>query len=502
MMSAHPLTSSTPRDASSIFKNLPAAPIARQEPIDDTRHGITRCDNYAWMRAENWKEVLKNPSSLHPKIRRHLEEENAYTQAAMADTTELQRTLISEMLDRIKGDSPVPMKDGPFAYGKYYVENAEHPRYFRIPRDGAVGGSATRQILLDGDKEAQGKAHFRIVSFQHSSDHSWALWGYDDTGSECATLRIRNLSTGDDLDDVIANTNGRGIWAPDAQSFFYTMQNQNHRASKIYHHVIGTPQAEDRLLYEETSPGFFVAVSGSLLNDFIYIDIEDHETSECRIISTRELTGDPKQVAARVKGVQYSLTEGGDVFFVLTNADGAKDFKIMEAPVDAPYSENWRELVPHRPGRPILRHIAFSGHLVWLQRNNGLPEIVVLDRHTHQEHAITFPEEAYSLALSSATEYNTDVIRFTYSSMRTPKQLIDYNMYTRERTLLKTQDLSSGYVPEDYMTRRVFAPTTPDGPQVPITLLYHKNTPLDGWTLRGVVRATLVDGVVVHGELP
>ena len=468
--------SSTPRDVSSNFKNLPTAPIAHKEPDDDTRHGITRCDNYAWMRAKNWQEVLSNPASLDPKIRRHLEEENAYTQAAMADTSELQRNLFSEMLDRIKRDSPVPMKNGPFAYGKYYLENAEHPRYFRIPRDGAMGDSMIRHILLDGDEEAEGKAYFRIVSFQCSSDHTRGLWGYDDNASEHFTLRVRNLSTGEDLDDVITNTNGDGTWAPDGQSFFYA----NHLTSKIYHHVIGNPQAEDRLIYEAANPSFFVSVNGSLLHDFIYIDTHDQETTECRIISTKELAAVPKLVAPGVTGIQYWLTEGSNVFFVLTNADGAEDFKIMEAPVDAPHYENWRELVPHRPGTHIIRHIAFSRHLVWQQRRNGLPEIAVLDRLTHEEHTIAFTEEAYSLALTDNSEYDTDVIRFTYSSMRTPKQLFDYNMHTRKRTLLSTQDLPSGYVPEDYTTRRVFAPTTPDGPEVPITLLYHKDTSLDG----------------------
>ena len=464
----------------SVFKNLPAAPVASKKPVADTRHGITRTDDYAWLRAENWQAMFKDPSILDPEIRRHLEAENEYMNAAMADTKELQKTLFAEMRGRIKeDDSSVPMKDGVFAYGTFYVTGGEHPRYFRIPRDGAAGDEAIRQVLLDGDKEAEGKAYFRIAGLDHSSDHSRGIWGYDDKGSEYFTLKVRDLATGVDLDDVIENTGGGGAWAPDGKSFFYTVLDENHRPSKIFHHVIGTPQADDRLVYEEADPGFFMSVGGSLLDDFIYIDIHDHETSEYRLIPTSELGAEPQIVAKRVTGIEYSMTEGGEVFYILTNADGAKDFKIMEAPVQAPQKENWREVVPHRPGTLILSHMAYARHLVWLQRRNGLPEIVVRDRKTGEEHAIAFAEEAYSLGLSGAAEYDTDVIRFSYSSMTTPSQLFDYNMSTRERTLLKTQEVPSGHDAADYVTRRVFAPA-PDGAEVPVTLLYRKDTPLDG----------------------
>lgn len=290
---------------------------------------------------------------------------------------------------------------------------------------------------------------------------------------------MRDLATGEDLADVIENTGGGGAWAPDGKSFFYTVLDDNHRPSKIFHHILGTAQTDDRLVFEETDPGFFMSVGGSLLDDFIYIDIHDHETSEYRLLSTKDLTAEPKLVAERVTGLEYAMTEGGDVFYILTNADGAKDFKIVEAPVTAPGKENWREVVPHKPGTLILSHMAYARHLVWLQRREGLPEIVIRDRKTGEEHAIAFAEEAYSLGLSGAAEYDTDVIRFSYSSMTTPSQLFDYDMATRARTLLKTQEVPSGHNPDDYVTRRVFAPSW-DGTEVPVTLLYRKDTPLDG----------------------
>ncbi len=464
----------------SVFANLPKPAVAPKKPVSDTRHGITRTDDYAWMRAENWQAMFKDPTLLDAELRRHLEAENAYMEAAMADTKELQKQLFAEMKGRIKeDDSSIPMKDGPFAYGTAFVTGGEQPRYFRIPRDADHKDESQRHLLLDGDKEATGKDYFRLAGIDHTPDHAFGLWGYDDKGSEYFTLRIRDLSTGEDLADVIENTGGGGAWTPDGKSFFYTLQDENHRPSKVFHHVVGQPQSEDRLVYEEKDPGYFMGVGGSLLDDFIYLDIHDHETSEYRILSTRDLTAEPMLVAERVEGIEYSLTEGGDVFYILTNDGDAKDFKIVEAPVTAPGKENWKEVVAHVPGRLILNHMAFARHLIWLQRRNGLPEIMIRDRVTGEEHSIAFAEEAYALGLQGAAEYDTDVIRFSYSSMTTPTQLFDYNMATRERVLLKTQEVPSGHNPDDYVTRRVLAPSH-DGVDVPVTLLYRKDTPLDG----------------------
>ena len=271
-------------DRKPVFTDLPAAPVAQKKPVSDTRHGLTRSDDYAWMRAENWQAMFKDPTLLDPELRRHLEAENAYMDAAMADTKALQKTLFAEMKGRIKeDDSSVPMKDGPFAYGTSFVTGGEQPRYFRIPHDADPKDEASRRLLLDGDKEAEGKDYFRLAGLDHSTDHSHGIWGYDDKGSEYFTLRIRDLSTGEDLADVIENTGGGGVWAPDGKSFFYTLQDENHRPSKVFHHIVGEPQSADRLVFEETDPGFFMGVGGSLLDDFIYIDIHDHETSEYRL---------------------------------------------------------------------------------------------------------------------------------------------------------------------------------------------------------------------------
>ncbi|MCC6204701.1 MAG: S9 family peptidase [Hyphomicrobiales bacterium] len=453
----------------------PAAPETDRRPVVDEHHGIRRTDDYAWLRAGNWQEVFRDPDVLASDIRAHLEAENAYQEKLMADTTELQAKLFQEMKGRIKeDDSSVPMKDGPYAYGTSFKLGGQHPRYFRTPRDGGE-----QAIFLDGDAEAEGHPYFRIGGVGHSSDHKRLLWGFDDKGSEFFTLRVRDLATGADGSDEVPDTGGDGVWTADNSAFFYTRMDENHRPSKVFLHKVGTPASEDRLIFEETDPGFFVSVGGTRDNRWIFISIHDHETSEYRIIPADDPLTEPRIVSPRLTERQYDLEEGGDVFFILTNADGAKDFKIVTAPVSDPDPANWKELVPHEPGRLILSILAFKDFLVRLERKDGLPRIVIRDRATGEEHAIDFAEEAYSLGLSGSYEYDTETIRFSYSSMTTPSQLFDYDLRTRERTLLKTQEVPSGHDPDDYVTRRLMAPAA-DGELVPVSIVYHRGTPLDG----------------------
>ena len=464
----------------SVFKNLPAAPVAEKRPVTDIRHGVSRTDEYGWMRDGNWQAMFKDPTLLDPAIRTHLEAENTYQQAAMADTETLQKTLFAEMRGRIKeDDSSVPAPDGPWLYGVRYVTGGEQPKYFRIPRNGGPREGDNEQIMLDGDHEASGKPYFRLSGTGHSPDHAAMIWGYDDKGSEFFSLKVRDLATGEDQADLIENTGGGGAWSADCSGFYYTAVDDNHRPSKIFFHRIGTAQSEDVLIHEETDSGFFMGVSDTRLNDFIFIGINDHETSECWVMPASDPSARPRLVAKRQTGVEYSLSEGGDVFYILTNADGAKDFKIMQAPVTAPGAENWSEVVSHKPGRLILSVSAYRNHLVWMERENGLPRIVILDRTSGEEHAIAFDEEAYALGFHGSMEYDTDIVRFSYSSMTTPSELYDYNMTTRERTLLKRDEVPSGHNPGDYVTRRVMAPAS-DGELVPVTLLYRRDTPLDG----------------------
>lgn len=459
----------------SVFKNLPEAPVAQIKPHTDTRHSITRTDNYAWLRADNWQEVFQDPEVLDKDIRAYLEAENSYQDAALEDTKDLQKILFDEMKGRIKeDDSSVPVKDGDYAYGSEFVTGGEQPHYFRTPRDGG-----DKDVLLNGDEEAKGKNYFRLGGMAASPDHKLGLWGYDDKGSEFFSLRVRDLESKNELIDSLENTGGGGAWAADGTGFFYTALDENHRPSKIFYHALGTDQSEDRLIFEENDAGYFMSVGQSTLDDVIYIDIHDHQTSELWLVPANDPKAAPKLVSERQTGIEYDFTEGGDEFFVLTNDDGAKDFKIMATPFDKPEKENWVEVVPHKPGRLILSHSAYKNHLVWMERDEGLPKINIMDRKSGEIHAISFDEEAYSLGFSGAAEYDTEVVRFSYSSMTTPSQLYDYNMRTRERVLLKTQEVPSGHDISDYVTRRVMAPSH-DGALVPVSLLYHKDTKLDG----------------------
>ena len=452
-------------------------PPAKKIPLSDTRHGVERVDNYAWLRADNWQEVFKDTSVLADDIRAFLEAENDFQKAFMADTQALQETLFAEMKGRIKeDDESVPAPDGPWAYGTSFATGGQQPRYYRVERDNPDG---ERHIMLDGDKEATGKDYFKLGGTDRAPHHDRLLWAYDDKGSEYFTVKVRDLNTGVDLDDTITDMGGGAVFTADGRGIVYTLMDDNHRPSKVFFHRLGSDQSDDALLYEEPDSGFFVGVGRSRSNDFIEINCHDHQTSEVRILDASDPTRPAQIVEPRRVEHEYSVSEGGDVLFILTNADGAKDFKIMKTPNDSPGKPNWTEIVPHEAGRLIISHEAYARHLVWLERRNALPRIVIKDRVTGEEHAIAFDEEAYSLGLQGSAEYDTDVIRFSYSSMTTPGQVFDYNMATRERVLLKTQQVPSGHNPGDYITRRIIAPSH-DGTQVPVSLVMRKDTVLDG----------------------
>jgi oligopeptidase B len=455
----------------------PAAtpPVAKRIAHVRTVHGIVADDPYAWLRADNWQEVMRDPSVLDGEIRDYLEAENAYAAARLADTEALQATLFEEMKGRIKeDDSTVPAPDGPYAYYASYVTGGQHPRFCRQAR---AGGQ--ERVVVDGDALAAGKSYFQLSGVEHSPDHRLTGYGADDRGSEYYTLRIIEAETGTEIGAPVEDTTGGLVWAADSRTFFYTRVDENHRPSKVFRHETGTDPATDVLVYEEPDPGFFVGVGKTQSGAWIAISSHDHQTSEIRLIDAHAPAGAPRLVAARETGHEYDLDHQGERFLIRTNCDGAEDFKIVETPVADPARANWRDVVAHRPGRLILSHAVFAGHMARLERENGLPRIVVTDTATAEEHAIAFDEEAYSLGLSAGYEYDTTAIRFTYSSMTTPNQVYDYDMATRERTLRKTQEVPSGHDPERYVTRRVLAPAA-DGETVPVSLLYRKDTPLDG----------------------
>jgi oligopeptidase B len=469
------LLDETARETAAGGASVPAPPVADRRPAASTWHGVTRVDDYAWLRDGNWQQVMHEPGVLAPDIRAYLDAENAYAEAAMADVGELRKALFKEMRGRIKeDDSSVPSPDGPYAYAVRYREGGEHPLLVRTPRD---GGPET--VLLDADAMARGKAYFRLGGSAHSPDHKLLAYAVDERGSEYFEIRVRDLATGADLADVIPATAGAVAWAADGRTFFYVHMDENHRPSSVHRHVVGSDPAGDALVYAEADPGFFVGVGTTQSEAFIVIDTHDHETSEVRLIDARDPAAEPRLVAGRKTGEEYHLDHGDDRFFILTNAGGAEDFKIVTAPVAAPGRENWQDLVPHVEGRLILHATSYKDFLVRLERENSLARIVIRHLASGEEHAIAFAEEAYSLGMIDGYEFDTTSLRFTYSSMTTPTRVFDYDMATRARVLRKEDEIPSGHDPSHYVTRRVFAPA-PDGELVPVSLLWHRDTRLDG----------------------
>jgi oligopeptidase B len=453
----------------------PSPPIAERRPTLSVHHGVELTDEYAWLRADNWQEVMRDPAALDPAIRAYLEAENAYTQTALEDTKALQAELFAEMKGRIKeDDSSVPAPDGAFAYFTSYVTGGQYPRVNRCPR----GGGAA-ELLLDGNKEADGKAYWQLGAASHSPDHRYLAYAVDEKGSELFTIRIRDLSTGLDLPDVIADTRGSPVWARDGNTLFYVRLDDHHRPLFVYRHRIGTPAEEDVLVYEEKDAGFYVGVDQTQSGRFVIVYAHDHQTSEVYLIDAERPESAPRVVAPRVPGHEYSVDHHGDRLFVLTNSGGAEDFRICETPLADPAMANWREVLAHRPGCLILDIVAFARHLVRLEREDSLPRIVIRRIEDGSEHAIAFDEEAYSLGMSAGYEFDTAILRFIYSSLTTPAQVFDYDLEKRTRVLRKMQEVPSGHDPADYVTRRVLAPA-PDGQTVPISLLHRKGLPRDG----------------------
>jgi oligopeptidase B len=456
-------------------KDTEQAPLAPRHQHSFTRHGITVHDDYAWLKDDNWQEVLRDPSHLDADIRRYLEAENSYADSLLGHTATLQKKLVAEMRGRIKeDDSSVPSPDGPYAYFRRYREGGQHELFGRMPRN---GGAET--IVLDGDALAKGSEYFKFGGSRHSPDHKLVGWSADTKGSEYFAIRVRDWDGGADRDDVVEETDGGLVWTLDCTSFFYVKLDDNHRPMQVWRHRLGTPQADDTLVYEEQDSGWFTHLHESTSGRFCVIAGGDHETSEQRLVDLADPDAPPRLIAAREDGVQYSIADRGDELYILTNADDAIDFKIVTAPLSAPERANWRDLIPHRAGVYVLDHDLYSGHLVRLERANALPSIVIRDLSSGEEHAIAFEEAAYSLDALGSYEFDTTTLRFSYSSMTTPSEVYDYDMVTRIRTLRKRQEIPSGHNPADYVTTRIMAKAH-DGAEVPVSLLHRRDFKRDG----------------------
>ena len=459
------------------FSLPPHAPVAAKKPVTDTRHGITRTDVYDWLRDPHWQELMKDPAVLQPDIRAYLEAENAYADQAMQALGPLREQLFQEIKGRIKeDDSSVPSPHGDWLYYTRYETGAQHPLFCRKPRH---GGEET--IILDGNKEAEPHAYFKIGGAARSHDDRLFAWSADLKGSEYFGIRVRDMTSGSELADLVPDTSGGIVWTLDNQSFYYVKVDENHRPAHVFRHRLGTDALEDECVYHESDPSFFVSVGATQSGRYILINVHDHQTSEVHLIDAADPDAHPRLVEPRLPGIEYDLEHDarGDRFLIVTNADDAEDFKLVEAPVATPGRRFWRDLVAHRPGILVLGQIAFLDFHVRSEREDGLTRLIVRRMSDGQEQPISFDETAYDLSLMGSLEYETHICRFSYSSMTTPEQVFDYDMASGERTLLKEQEVPSGHDASDYVTERVFA-VAADGERVPISLLYRKGLQKDG----------------------
>ncbi|WP_440997508.1 S9 family peptidase [Arhodomonas sp. SL1] len=447
----------------------PAPPAALRRPVEITHHGHTRTDEHAWLRDERWREAMLDPQVLDPAIREYLEAENAYTAAMMAVTETLQAELFTELRGRIReDDAGVPLRDGPWQYYHRYREGGQHPLLCRRPSDGG-----DEQVLLDGDSEAAGHEYFRLGGAEHSPDHRYLAYARDTAGAEVFEIRVRDLATGEDLDDCIERTCGGMEWAADARTLLYTRLDEDHRSRWVHRHTLGEHNP-DPLVYEEADPGFFVGVDKTESGRYLLIDSHDHTTSEIRYLSADDPAAEPAVFAPRRRGVEYGIADHGERWLILTNDGDAEDFRICEAPLRDHAPERWNDLVPHRPGRLIQGMLVFRDYLVRQELAEAEPAIVVRRLDSGAEHTVELPEACCSVALTAGYEYATDTLRFSYSSLTTPTEVYDYHMAKRQRRLRKRQEVPSGHDPDAYVSHRLTA-TAADGEAVPISLFHRRD---------------------------
>jgi oligopeptidase B len=448
-------------------------PTARREPKSIEQLGRVRSDDFAWLKDENWQEVMRDPTLLRTDIREYLEAENAYTKAMMAPTQALQERIYQEMRGRTKeDDSSVPSPDGPWDYYRRFETGAQHPKYARRPR----GQDTPEHVLIDVDALASGKAFYKVVAAEHSPNHALFAYAVDEHGSEIFTVQVKDLASGQTLADPIQNCTGDFCWSPCSQYIFWTFRDDNGRPAKIFRRP--ARGGEDTLVYDEPDDGYFLSVHATESREFIIIHAGHHASSETHVIPAADPSAAPVLFSAREQDVLYTPTHWNGRWHILTNADGAVDFKVMVCEQGATGRENWRDLIPHQEGRYIIALSATKNYLVRAEREHALPRIVV--RQTSgEEHAIALDEEAYNLELAGGYEYDTAIQRYVYDSPTTPPQWYVYDMTARTRVLRKTLEIPSGHNPADYIAQRFFA-TASDGKRIPITVLMKRGTPVDG----------------------
>jgi len=444
---------------------MSSPPVAKRIPVERTRHGETVVDEYAWLRDRD-----------DPDTTAYLEAENAHTAQVMAPTKALQDELFEEIRSRIlETDLTVPARKGSWWYYTRTEEGRQYPIHCRSRSE----AGDDEVVVLDQNAVAGESEFFALGAFDITPDARLLAYSTDYAGGELHTMRFRDLESGADLDDELEGTYYGTAWAADSTTFFYVRPDDAMRPYQLWRHRLGTPANDDVLVFEEPDERFFLSVGTTKDDRFVVLHLGSKVTDEVHVLPTDDPTGEFRVVEPRQQDVEYSLEHWRDRFYIVTNADGAEDFKLVEAPDSSPGRSSWRDVVPARPGTTLGGIDVFTDHLVLFERAEGLRRIRVRDQATGDEHVIEQPEAVSTASGGANPEFDSAVLRYGYTSMVTPGSVYDYDLRTRERTLKKRQPVLGGYDPEEYATERVWA-TADDGTSVPISLVYKRGRARDG----------------------
>jgi oligopeptidase B len=443
----------------------PTAPVAPIEPHELKAHGQVRIDDYYW---------LKDRGS--PEVSDYLEAENAYTDVVMAPFEDLEEELFEEIKGRIKQtDESVPY----FLDGYYYYTRTEDGKSYRFycRRKGTM--EAKEEVMLDVNALAEGHDHMRVRGVKVSTSNELLAYATDTVGRRIYTLHFKNLATGEALEDVIPEVTGSVAWANDNRTVFYGKQDlQTLRSYQVYRHVLGTDLSDDVLVYEETDTEFSCYVWKTKSKAYIMIGSYQTLSTEFRTIDADRPESDAVVFLPREPDHEYSVTHYKDRFYIRTNWE-AENFRLMSTPVEATAREHWVEVIPHRDDVLLEGMEIFADHLVVEERRNGLIQIRIRPWSGEDEHYLDFGEPAYLAYTTDNEQFETTTLRYVYMSMTTPKTVYDYDMGTREKTLLKQDEVLGGFDSADYVTERLYA-TARDGERVPISIVYRKGMRRDG----------------------
>jgi len=436
-----------------------APPMAAVRPHRFDEHGNVRIDQYYWLKERSNPEVIK-----------YLEDENAYTKAVMAHTEPLQERLYEELKGRVlQNDQSVPFREGNYFYYTRLVEGKNYPIYAR--KRGSV--SAPEEIMIDANALAEGKATFLIRAWEVSSGEDLLAFAADTTGGRVSSIRFKNLRTGEMLSDVVPRSIGGIAWAEDNRTLFYTKPDSvSVRPYQVYRHKLGTPAATDQMVYEDKDETYYVGVFKTKSRSYIMIQSSQTMATEYSYIRADQPDAPFKVIFPRERGHEYYANHFGDYFYILSN-DHAKNFRLMRTPVARPGRDNWQEVIPHRADVLLEDFEFFKDYLVLTERKDGLVQLRVRPWSGQNEYYLDFGEPAYLAYVSTNLEFDTPVLRYGYTSLTTPSSTYDYDMKTRQKTLLKRDQILGGFDPANYVSERFYT-TARDGARVPVSIVYRK----------------------------